>query len=114
MKNLLMFFLLGIILGSIYGILKSLMRPFKNNIIIEIITDLVFCLALGATLIYGFNYYNMGIIRLYLIVDILLGYTLERKTIGKLFAKLYLMLYNLLTKWISTFKLTKLGKIIFK
>lgn len=114
MKLLIIYLFLGIITGVLYGVFKNITFVFKNNFIVQIITDIMFILISAylfwtttQTLIYGE-------IRLHLLVIFIMGAYLERKTLGKLFAKLFFMLYNWVSKLINKFKLTKFGKLIFK
>ena len=94
MKIACIFFLLGLLVGAIYGIIRFITFIFKNHIIAIILGDLIFSLSTGAILLSATNKYFFGEIRLYLIAFFALGMYLERKTLGKLFAKLDLMLYN--------------------
>lgn len=114
MKIVLIFILLGLLLGAISGLLKCVLIVLKNNRIAVIITDFIFCLIAGAMFIYASSIYNFGIIRWYLCAFFALGYIIERKTIGKLFAKLFLILYNWLSKRLNLLKSSRVGKIIFK
>ena len=114
MKVALLFFLLGILAGCLYGVLKFVTQLFKNNIFIQFITDILFSLSVGFSFLIAINHHFYGEIRIYIVAIFLLGMIIERKTLGKLFAKLYLILYNVGRKSIQKLKTTRFGKIIFK
>ena len=114
MKIAFYFFILGLLSGALYGVLKFVVFIFKNNIVIQIISDLIYSLGVGSCFVIATNQYMYGEIRAYIVAIFILGIYLERKTLGKLFAKPYLMLYNGARKSILSLKDTKLGKIIFK
>ena len=114
MKIVSIYFLVGIVLGIIYGLLKSIIFVFKNHIAIQIICDFLFTIIFGATIIVLNNYYFYGEFRVYLLVSTFLGMIVELKTINKIFAKLFFLLYNKVSKCVDMFKSTRLGKILFK
>ena len=66
----------------------------KNKKIIEIIMDIISILCITITYIFFINILNYGENRMFLLISFILGIFLERKSIGKLFAKLYRKLYN--------------------
>ena len=114
MKLVLLFLLLGFLMGAIYGVLNHIVTAFKNHFIVRIITDILFCLILGYVFVSATTQHLYGEIRAYLCVFFALSFIIERKTLGKLFAKLFLLVYNGLKKYFTQFKSTRLGKIIFK
>ena len=114
MKICLIYLLLGILSGAIYGLLKAIVYVFKKHLITQIITDIIFCLVVAYIFGRTTHYYFYGDIRIYLVAIFAFGMYLERKTLGKLFAKLFIMLYNWVSKLINKFKLSRFGKIIFK
>lgn len=114
MKVALIFFLLGVISGSIYGITKFIVHIFKKHILAQILLDLLFTLSSGLLFVFANIRYFYGEIRAYICIIFMLGMYLEQKTIGKLFAKLYLILYNWAITMVKNLKQTWLGKIIFK
>lgn len=107
------FFAIGIAVGIVFGICK-LINVFVRSKILQFVTDLMATLFGGIVYLILINKLNMGIMRLYLIVAFVLGIVLERLTLGKIFAKLYKKLYNVLEKLNTNFKQTKVGKFIFK
>jgi hypothetical protein len=113
-KELLIIFLLGFLSGGLYGFCKFLARVFKNHIIAQIVFDLLFTLSAGGLFLIVINTYYYGIIRAYICGIFFIGIYAERKTLGKLFAKIYLLLYNWARKTLLGLKNTRLGKIIFK
>lgn len=114
MKIALIFLLLGAISGAIYGITKFVVTILKNNIVAQIVCDLIFTLTSGAMFLSATTRYFYGEIRAYICTIFVLGMYFERKTLGKLFAKLYLMLYNWGITMVNRGKSTRIGKIIFK
>ena len=107
------FLILGVIIGVIYEMLQQVLKV-KHKYITTIITDTLFYFMSGIIFINLCNKLNYGIFRIYLLILLIAGFVIERKTIGKLFAKLFFMIYNLLTRWVKIFKNTALGKFIFK
>ena len=114
MKIAFLFFLIGFLAGALYGIFKFICHLLKNNIIIQIILDLILSILIGFTFIFATNYYFYGEIRLYMCIIFIIGVYLERKTFGKLFAKLYFILYNVGRKLVNKLNTTRFGKFIFK
>ena len=110
----LIIFSFGLAAGALYGIFKLILIIFKNNKVAFNVLDFVFVLIFGAVLFFALNYYNMGQFRFYLFAFYVFGFILERVTLGKLFAKLYVMMYNNIIKLCRLFKTSKAGKIIFK
>ena len=107
------FFATGVGIGALFGICK-LFTTFVNSKILRFVTDLISTIAGGLTFAILVNKLNTGIIRVYLIVAFMLGIIVERNSLGKIFAKLYKKLYNVLEKLTTNFRQSKLGKIIFK
>ena len=114
MKIATIYFIFGIALGALYGILKDIIYIFKNHLAVQIICDFAFTIILGGTFIVLNNYFFWGKLRIYLLISLLLGIWGERKTLGKIFAKLFLLLYNKVSKWLNNFKSTRFGKILFR
>ena len=114
MKIALIFLILGIISGAIYGLSRFIATMLNKNIIVQIILDFLSSICIGAIFILSNIHYFYGEIRAYICALFALGIYLERKTLGKLFAKLYLMLYNWTIIRAKNLKKSKLGKIIFK
>jgi len=56
----------------------------------------------------------MGQFRMFLLIGYLLGFYLERITLGKLFAKGYKKLYNFIVKVLKKFAQSKIGKVLLK
>lgn len=113
MKSFCIMLFLGLLLGLIYGIL-NITNSIKEQLIFRIISDLLFSISYTLIFIIAINKVNLGQIRLYLIVGYIIGFVIERITLGKLFAKGYKNVYNLLIKGFNKFKQTKFGGIIFK
>ena len=113
LKDFFVMFGFGAILGAFYGIIK-IPNKIKRNIFFQIFSDLIFSLTACALLIILVNIINLGEYRAFLIAGYTLGFIVERITLGKLFAKGYLNVYNKLSKNLKKFTNSKLGKVIFK
>lgn len=104
----------GIICGGLYGVLNGIVFVFKKSFIVRIICDLIFSAVVGIVFLYLTMMLNLGEFRLYSVIIFLLSLIIEQKTLGKLFAKLGLMVYNWVCKILYRFHKTKLGKVVFK
>lgn len=113
-KVFLLALLFGVISGAIYGVLNMVVVGFKNNIVLKNVLDGLFMLIFAGLLFYCLNAFNYGAFRMHLLITYIVGFLLERKTIGKLFAKLFLLVYNYIVKTIKKFKQTKPGVFLFK
>lgn len=114
MRITLIFIGLGFLCGCFIGLKNFAILIFKNNIFAKIIFDFLLTLAIGYVFINSIDFYFYGEIRLYICAFFVFGAVLERKILGKLFAKLYFIIYNGGRKFIQKLKTTKYGKIIFK
>ena len=103
----------GFLLGIIYGIL-NISNFIKSRLFTQILADIIFSTLAIITFIILINKINMGEIRLFLCIGYILGFTLERITLGKLFAKGYKNVYNYIVKLFKTFNKSKVGRFIFK
>jgi len=113
LKDFCILFAIGIGLGIIYGILNIFAR-IKKNIVVQIISDILFSTIAFLTFILMINLINMGQFRMFLLIGYLLGFYLERITLGKLFAKGYKKLYNFIVKVLKKFAQSKIGKVLLK
>ncbi len=113
MREFLIMLSCGIVLGIIYGLLKALCRITKNKIV-EIITNAILTAIGTIFFIFMVNVINLGEIRAFLIIAYTLGIILERITLGKIFAKGYKSVYNILVRIIGKFKNSNIGKVILK
>ena len=106
-------FAFGVLLGIIYGIL-NICNFIKQRLITQILADIIFSLLAIITFIVLINKINMGEIRLFLIIGYILGFLIERITLGKLFAKVYKNVYNYIVKWFKKLNNSKIGRFLFK
>ena len=104
---------IGFLLGVFYGIINIANR-IKRKLFIQIVCDFIFSIVAFGVFFVLINIINLGEIRLFLVIGYIVGFTLERITLGKIFAKGYLNVYNILCKLWSKFTKSKLGKVIFK
>ena len=113
LKDFSIVFGFGILLGIFYGII-NIPNHIKERLFLRIINDLAFSIVFFGVLFLLIEYINLGKIRIYLVVGYILGFIVERITLGKLFAKGYKKLYNLCINVLKKFYCSKLGRIIFK
>lgn len=113
LKDFTIMLLLGVILGIIYGLL-NFHSKIKLVFALQIISDLIFSLIAFGIFTLAINKINYGEIRLFLFSGYILGFIIERRTLGKLFAKGYKRVYTNLVKTYTKFSNSKLGRIIFK
>lgn len=106
--------LVGVILGAIYGLINIVKAVFRNNFITNNIIDFLYSILFCLVSLYTLIQFNFGQVRLYLIVAFIFGFYLERKTLGKVFAKLEHWLYNKLGKLKIYLSKTKIYKKITK
>lgn len=113
LKDFLLMLLIGLLLGIFYGLLNVPTR-IKPNIIFQIFIDLIFCAVAFALFLILINTINLGEFRLFLFVGYMLGFYLERISIGKLFAKGFKKVYTCLVNILKKFANSKFGRILFK
>ena len=113
LKDLGIMFGIGILLGIFYGIL-NIINNIKEFLIVRIVCDIVFTITATLNFIILVQKINFGSIRAYLLVGYVLGFIIERISIGKLFAKGYKRVYNLCVNGLKKFYTSKLGRIVFK
>ena len=108
-----------IFLGAIYfGLLCGIVRDLclfifnltKKNKIVSFILDLVFSIIGTFLFIICLNVVNFGEFRIYLLLSYLLGYLIERKSLGFLVDFIFKKLYNFLTKVFKKLGSTKFVK----
>lgn len=113
LKDLSIMLLFGFLLGIIYGLL-NIPNTIKKKLFIQIISDIIFSLTSIFIYIVLINKVNMGESRLFLILGYVLGFTIERISLGKLFAKGYKRVYTSIVKLLNQFYRSKIGRFIFK
>ena len=110
-----------IFLGTLYfgllcGISKDLclfiLKLVKNNKIVNFILDVVFSLIATILFIICLNVVNFGEFRIYLLLTYILGFILERKTLGYIVDFIFEKIYNLINKIIKKLINTKFFKRI--
>lgn len=106
-------FLIGFILGIFYGILSAIICS-QKSVIIKNILDFLFTILSLTIFLTLILYINLGEFRLFLLVGYVLGIILERRTLGKIFAKGYNWVYNKLIAGARKFTKSKVGRFIFK
>ena len=97
-KLLVVFLILGLVGGLVFDVGNFIKFLFANKKVPSIILDIIqtfICLALIFVTNVKLNY---GIIRLFPFVIFMTAFSIERYTISKLIAKIYLSCYNLIIK----------------
>ncbi|MCI5497259.1 MAG: spore cortex biosynthesis protein YabQ [Firmicutes bacterium] len=113
LKDFSIMFGVGIILGVFYGVI-NIPNFIKEHVVIRIICDIIFTSIMTFAFVFIVESINFGSIRAYLLVGYILGFTIERITLGKIFAKGYKRVYNLCVNGLKKFYTSKLGRIVFK
>lgn len=113
MKELCIMCLFGFVLGIFYGII-NIHTSIKRTIFLQIITDILFITISTLSFTYLLNIISLGEMRLFLILGTIIGFLIERITLGKLFAKNYKNMYNFIIKILKSLYNSKFGRIIFK
>ncbi|MBE5738578.1 MAG: hypothetical protein E7354_02490 [Clostridiales bacterium] len=113
LKDFFILLILGFIAGILYGTL-AIISTIKQKTWIRIITDTISTLIICFIFIIALTLVNMGEFRLFLLVGFLLGIFFERLTLGKIFAKGYKWVYNMLIILCKNLKKSRLGKVLFK
>jgi len=113
LKDFSIMIIFGFLLGIIYGIL-NIFNSIKPRLFLQILTDIIFSILASILFIILVNKINMGEIRLFLITGYIIGFILERISLGKLFAKGYKTVYNHIVKLLKKFYISKIGRFIFK
>ena len=113
LKDFSIMILFGFFLGIFYGIL-NIPNFIKEKFYIRIIADIIFSIVSIILLLILTNKINLGEHRLYLIIGYVLGFVIERNTLGKLFAKGYKNVYNHFVIILKKFINSKIGRFIFK
>lgn len=108
------FLLLGIAIGASIGLFNHIVLFFKNNKFLRFVLDLSLPIISGFAFLYLTNKYNMGEIRWFLVLAVIVGIYFERKTIGKLFALMTTKLYNKYVEGRKKFFSSKFGKWLSK
>lgn len=113
LKDFLILLLFGFVFGICYGIISATNLPHKN-LILKNILDFLFALFGVVLFIILVLFVNLGEFRLFLLFGYIIGIILERITLGKIFAKGYIWVYNTVVASVKKFAKSRVGRIIFK
>lgn len=113
-KLFFLFLAFGAVLGVLWGILNFIKQLFNKNIIVSQLLEIPFAAMFVLGFFVALINFNFGEYRFYLLVAWVLGFLIERKTLGKLFAKVYYWLYNKLKVGLKNLGQTKLFKRVLK
>ena len=106
--------MLGFGLGGVYDIVYFFKLTLKNNYIVSNLFNFLYVCLYGLVVLFSVINFNYGQFRLFLVLSFVFGTFLHRKTLGKLFAKIFLCLYNKLCKGLKSLTKTKLVKKVLK
>lgn len=113
-KLFFIFLLLGVVLGIVWGILNFIKLLFNNNIVISQVLEAHFAVLNVLGFFVAQINFNFGQFRFFMLVAWILGFLIERKTLGKIFAKVYYWLYNNLRNGLKKLGKTKVIKRVLK
>ncbi|MBE5735390.1 MAG: hypothetical protein E7361_02975 [Clostridiales bacterium] len=102
----------GIVCGMTIGILQMIHILLGKRKWVQTIVDIICCIIATIIYIIVLNLFNWGEHRMYLLIAHIIGIFVERKTLGKLFAKLYYKLYNLIVNKMRKVSNSKLGAFL--
>lgn len=86
---------MGVCMGVLYDILKYMRLVTLKNNFITVVCDIIFATIFVAVFLVGIQFCNYGQIRLFLILTYIVGFVIEKITIGDLVAKFIKYVYNL-------------------
>lgn len=90
-----LFFLLGIVIGSIYDIFRVIRKNFKTSDFVTQIEDIIFLIIAGILILCFILKFCIGEIRFYVFIAIFLGILLYFLTISKA----YVIILNIIAKF---------------
>lgn len=90
-----LFFLLGIVIGSIYDIFRVIRKNFKTSDFVTQIEDIIFLIISGILILCFILKFCIGEIRFYVFIAIFLGILLYFLTISKA----YVIILNIIAKF---------------
>ena len=90
-----LFFLLGIVIGSIYDIFRVIRKNFKTSDFVTQIEDIIFLIISGILILCFILKFCIGEIRFYVFIAIFLGILLYFLTISKA----YVIILNIVVKF---------------
>lgn len=106
-------FYFGLICGMFLE-LKILIGKQITFKLFNTLLDIFYCVICGFLFIKSVNLFNYGEFRLYLLISFCLGIVIEHKSVGFLLEKVFIFIYNLVTKMFSKLKKFKLFAKLFK
>ncbi len=98
---LLLFILIGILIGLIFDFFRILRKSFKTNVIITTIQDILFWLITGFILLFSIFILNDGAIRLYMFFSLFFGIYLYLVTFSKIIIKYLISIISFFKKILS-------------
>lgn len=84
----------GIIAGLFFEAKNLIEKSFKENIVVCILLDTLFCIVASFIFVIAKNSVNFGQFRLYMLFSFIFGIFIERISIGFLVEKIFLFVYN--------------------
>lgn len=96
--NLFAFFIIGIIIGTLFDIFRVIRKTFKTSDIITYVEDIVFWLLVGYILLFSIFFLHGGEIRSYIFIGLIIGLTIYMLLISKYFIKISVIILNFFKK----------------
>lgn len=113
-KMFLVLLYFGLVCGIFLTIKKLICKTFKQNKILVIIGDVVFCVIASFVFLIAKNIFCYGEFRLFELLAFSLGIFVEQISINNLVEKILNLFYTLLVKIFCKIKKSKFGSKIFK
>lgn len=113
-KMLLVMIYFGVTCGIMLTIKNLMCKTVKQNKVVVILTDVLFCIVSTFVFLYAETTFCYGEFRLFELLSFCLGIFIEQISINNLVEKFLKLIYNLSVKIFCKVKKTKLYKKIFK
>lgn len=113
-KMLFVMLYFGLTCGILLTIKNLICKMVKQNKVVIILTDILFCVLTSFVFLYAKIKFCYGEFRLFEPLSFCLGIFIEQISINNLVEKFFKLIYNLSVKVFCKVKKTKLGKRIFK
>ena len=113
-KMFLMMLYFGIVCGILLTIKNMICNLLKQNKIVIIASDILFCLVSTFVFVFAKIAFCYGQFRIFELIAFVLGITIQQISLNKIVEKIFHLLYTLLERLFCKLKNSKFGKKIFK
>lgn len=103
----------GLICGIIKEIFNFILNLLKNKKVFIFLFDFIFIILFSFLFIFCLNIVNYGEFRVFLLISFILGYFIERKSLGNLVDFLIKKIYNFLKIIVNKIRNLKIFKRMF-